>query len=124
MNKQISQNIKQVTNELDAMLENVRKVRGHEYAQLVSALLHSKNIVCIWSFVLKTLRTNDATKEALDKAFMSNLEDMMTAFLGGMNLDTSNYTDAVRHAETFDKTIGKMLGKALQGEPFGDDNAS
>ena len=120
MSEQILHNIAMVRDEAEHMLENVRAIKGNEYAQLLSALMHAKNLVALWSFVLKSIKLSDKSYETIDKAFMNTLEQMITAFLSGMQLDSQNYVGAVKDAEVFERTISEMMHRAMKGEQFGD----
>lgn len=123
--EQLKKNLNSVKDEAEALMENVRAVRGEKYAEVVRMLLNIGQMAQVVSGALGIVSDHD---EDAARILGTAAEKLLTeiAISGGRisEFDESLWADAVNDSRRMNDNVETMLQTALstaeQGKGFGD----
>lgn len=113
MSDELSKNIDAIQEQASSMLENIRAIRGEDYAHLVQMIINLKNMTLFFSICLHYSKLQKESQKQLDKQFMNSFENMLDLMQELTGIDTKELKNIITDAKAIDDAANRLLQHAI-----------
>lgn len=106
-----SEKLDSIKEDMDAVLETIRIIRGDEYVEMLKAVFNVANTFALLSVLIDKM-CEGATPKLLDRLVRDAVEDIATTVVNVYCKDTS-VEDTVKLAKSFGADLTALLSRQL-----------